>query len=73
MMYDRINRLLERAANSLAKRPGAPIMVGIGLVATNFLLQLFPGNEHWFVASNVLLHLGLIISLVGVLLIRPLG
>lgn len=72
-MNDRINHFLELAAEALARRPGVPILVALGLVALNFLLQLFPGGGNWFVDSNVSLHVGVIIGFIGVLLIRPLG
>ncbi|MGD2078613.1 MAG: hypothetical protein PVH18_09535 [Chloroflexota bacterium] len=72
-MDERINRFLERAADALAKRPGAPVLVAVGLVVVNFLLQLFPGPGYWLVDSNLLLHVGLIVGLIGILLIRPLG
>ena len=72
-MNDRINRFFERAADALAKRPGLPILVAICLVLINFILQFFPGSGHWFVDSDILLHVGVIIGLIGVLLIRPLG
>ncbi|MFN2222143.1 MAG: hypothetical protein ACK2UH_06300 [Candidatus Promineifilaceae bacterium] len=72
-MNDRINRFLERAADALAKRPGAPVLLAVGLVIVNFILRLFPGGGYWFVDSDILLHLGVIIGLLGILLIRPLG
>lgn len=72
-MDDRINRFLETAADALAKRPGIPVFVAIGLVLVNFLLQIVPGNSYWFVEANVCLHLGIIVGFIGLLLIRPLG
>lgn len=72
-MSDRINRFLERAADALAKRPGVPVFVAVGLIVVNFILQLVPGSGYWIVDSNVLLHLGLIIGFIGLLLIRALG
>lgn len=72
-MYDRINRLLERAADALAKRPGLPVLLAVGLVAINFILRLFPGSGYWVVDSDILLHVGVILGFIGVLLIRPLG
>jgi hypothetical protein len=72
-MNDRINRFLDRAADALAKRPGALVFVAIGLVLINFLLQIFPGTGAWIVDSNLFLHAGLIIGFLGILLIRALG
>lgn len=65
-----MNELLDKLSHFLGERPGLLPIIGIILVVVNLLLQFFRGN--WFVDSNVLLHLGLIISLVGMLLIRPL-
>jgi len=72
-MNDRINRFLERAADALAKRPGFPIFVAVGLIFVNFILQLIPGSGYWFVDSNVCLHVGVIVGFIGLLLVRPLG
>jgi hypothetical protein len=72
-MNERINRFLERFADLLARRPGLPIFIAVGLVAANLLLKLFPGTGHWYVDADLLLHLGVILGFIGVLLIRPLG
>lgn len=72
-MDDRINRILERLADALAKRPGFLVFVAIGLVLLNFVLQIFPGAGYWIVDANPFLHAGIIIGFIGLLLIRPLG
>jgi hypothetical protein len=46
-------------------------MIGILLVTVNAFLQFFPGSG-WFVETNLLLHLGVILALVGLLLARAL-
>lgn len=66
-----MNKLLDRLSHFLGKYPGLLPIIGLGLILLNLLLQVFPGN--WIVESNLFLHIGLLISLVGVLLIRPLG
>ena len=68
-----INRFVDRAGEFLARWPGFLPLVGIALIILNFLLQIFPGTGSWFVDSNLLLHLGLVIGVVGLLLIRPLS
>lgn len=65
-----MNDLLDKLSHFIGERPGLLPLIGIGLVILNFLLQFFPGN--WFVDSNFLLHIGVISSLIGILLIRPL-
>jgi len=51
----------------LARYKGVPVLVGILLIAVNFLLVVFAGDS-WMARTNVLLHLGLIIALFGELL-----
>jgi hypothetical protein len=72
-MDDFMNNLLDRASDSLARKPGMLPLLGIGLVLFNFLLQIFPGPGSWLVDSNLFLHLGLIVGLLGLMLVRALG
>ena len=65
-----MNDFLDKVGHFLGEKPGLLPLVGIGLIILNFVLQFLPAN--WFSDANVLLHLGLIVSLVGMLLIRPL-
>lgn len=72
-MDDFINRFVDNAAEFLAKRPGLLPLIGLALVVLNFLLQIFPGSGNWIVDTNFFLHLGLVLAIFGLLLIRPLG
>lgn len=72
-MDDFINSFVDKSADFLAKRPGLLPLVGLALIIFNFLLQIFPGSGYWIVDSNLFLHLGLIIAILGILLIRTLG
>ncbi len=65
-----MNDFLDKFSDFLSKYPGLLPLVGLGLIVLNLILQIFPGS--WFVDRNILLHLGLIISLIGLLMIRPL-
>ena len=68
-----MNELVERLNDFFAERPGILPLLGVFLVILNLLLQIFPGpGSGWFVDSNLLLHLGVIISIIGLLLIRAL-
>lgn len=69
-MDERINELVERINGFLVRKPGALPLVGLGLIVVNFVLQLFPGPEAWIARSNLFLHIGLILSLVGLLLVN---
>lgn len=72
-MDDFINRFVDNAADFLAKRPGLLPLFGLALIVLNFLLQIFPGSGTWVVDTNFFLHLGLVIAIFGLLLIRALG
>jgi hypothetical protein len=68
-MDEWINDMVERINEALERRPGMLPLLGVGFIVVNFLLQIFPGSGVWLVDSNLLLHLGLIVSIVGLLLI----
>lgn len=65
-----MNDFLDKMSDFLSKYPGFLPLLGLALIVINLVLQIFPGN--WFVDRNILLHIGLIVSLIGLLLIRPL-
>ena len=65
-----MNDLIDRIGHFLGEKPGLLPLIGIGLIILNFIFQLFPSN--WVANVNLFLHIGLIVSLVGILLIRPL-
>ncbi len=65
-----INELVERINSFFMRKPGVLPVVGLGLIVLNFLVQLYPGQGAWIAHSNLFLHLGLIISLVGLLLVN---
>lgn len=65
-----MNEFIDRLGDFFSKYPGLLPLVGLVLIIINLVLQFFPGS--WIVDSNLLLHLGLILSLIGLLLLRPL-
>jgi hypothetical protein len=65
-MLQKISLFLDRASEFIAARKGLLPMVGIGLVLLNLLFQLIPVG--WLTTSNLFLHLGIIIALIGILL-----
>lgn len=69
-MDQHINELVERINSFLVQRPGVLPLVGLGLILFNLLLQIYPGPETWIAASNLFLHLGLIITVIGLLLVN---
>ncbi|HLA87574.1 MAG TPA: hypothetical protein VJL10_06115 [Anaerolineales bacterium] len=66
-----ISRLLDILSDFLAHRKGLLPLLGIFLIICNLLLQfIFPGNL--LSATDLLLHLGLIIAIFGLMLSRAL-
>lgn len=66
-----MNEFFDKMSGFLSKRPGLLPLIGVFLIVINLILQLFP-TEMWLVRSNLFLHIGLIIGLIGLLLIKPL-
>ncbi|HLB47032.1 MAG TPA: hypothetical protein VJL59_08385 [Anaerolineales bacterium] len=47
-------------------------MIAILLVVINLILQFIPGIE-WLARTNILLHIGVIVGLLGILLSAAVG
>lgn len=62
-MLQRFNRFLDWLSENLAHRKGLLPLVGILLILVNLLLSLFASG--WLVETNLLLHLGVIIAIIG--------
>ncbi len=62
-----ISKLLDFISNFLARRKGLLPFIGIGFVIANYILQWFI-YPHWLAASNLCLHIGIIIAIFGMLL-----
>ena len=66
-MIDKFNRLLDRISEFLAQRKGLLPLIGIVLVLINGILQFIPASG-WVSDTNLLLHLGVIIAILGILI-----
>lgn len=66
-MGQKLNALVDVLSEFIAARKGLLILVGIVMVLCNALLQFIP-EIGWLGTSNLLLHLGIVIALIGVLL-----
>lgn len=66
-MNQLINRLLDGLSDYLAHRKGLLLLVALVLVVVNFLLELLP-SIGWLSESDFFLHLGVILTILGVLL-----
>lgn len=62
---------LTKLSGFIARYKGLPIMIAVGLIALNFLVQFMPLG--WLSTSNLFLHLGIVVGLIGVLLAEALG
>lgn len=69
-MDKRLNDLLERLNDFLVKWPSAVPLLGLLLIVLNFFLQIFPGPGVWLVDTHLFLHLGLITTVIGLLLVN---
>ncbi len=64
-----LSKLLDRISDYVSAHRGAPVLFGVALVVLNYILLIIPGVQLGFVeTTNLFLHLGVIIGLVGVLL-----
>ena len=63
-------RLIRRLSKWLAHSPGLPVLVALGLILLNFLLQLLPDRAivGWLVQTDLFLHLGLLLGFLAILL-----
>lgn len=66
--------LLDRLSQLLAQVRGLPIILGVGLVILNFILQFIDiAIIRWLANTNLFLHLGVALGLLGMLLSEALG
>jgi hypothetical protein len=63
-MNKRINQWIDNLSNFLAYKKGLLPMIGLGLIVVNMILHLIPG-AGWVETSNIFLHLGLILAILG--------
>lgn len=66
-MMRRTNAFLDRLSEYLAARKGLLPFLGVFLVIINFILQFFPGLG-WLSSSNLFLHVGVILAILGLML-----
>jgi hypothetical protein len=62
-----MSKLFDRLSEFLARRKGLLPLIGLVLITINLVMQfvLPPG---WLVSTNLLLHLGLIIAILGLMI-----
>jgi hypothetical protein len=62
-----MSKLLDLLSEYLAHRKGLLPIIGIVLILVNLILQ-FALEPFWLTTSNLLLHIGLIIAIIGLML-----
>jgi hypothetical protein len=62
-----ISKLLDWLSEFLAHRKGLLPLIGIAFIILNYLIQwtIYP---HWVAASNLCLHVGVVIAIFGLML-----
>lgn len=65
-MLERFSRLLDKVSEFLAARKGLLPLIGIALVLLNLIVQEL--QLGWLSTSDLLLHLGVVLALLGILL-----
>ncbi|MCU0512645.1 MAG: hypothetical protein MUE40_08735 [Anaerolineae bacterium] len=71
-----LNRLLQRVSTLLARQRGLPVVAGIALIITGFVLQLINLALNAPVVELIQVicqNGGILIALIGLLLAEPLG
>jgi hypothetical protein len=64
----RFSRLIDKASDYFAHRKGLLPLIGILLVVINYILPFIFGLDNVITASNLFLHLGIIIAIFGMML-----
>jgi len=69
-----LSRWIDRVSDYISGHRGVPILLGAVLVVLNYVLLIIPGVQLGFVeTTNLFLHIGVIVGLVGVVLGDALG
>jgi len=65
-----INRIIKVSLDFLARLPGLPVLLAVLLIVLNFIFRLLPDWPVvvWFVRTDMLLHIGLVLGFLGILL-----
>ena len=65
-----MNQLIDLLSEYLAHNKAMPVFLGVALVVLNYLLQFLPPLPvlQAIANTNLLLHLGIIVGLIGILI-----
>ncbi len=65
-MYQWLNKMVDKLSEYLAQRKGLLPLLGLLCIIINLILQFTFNN--WVQASNLFLHIGLILAILGFML-----
>lgn len=65
-MLESLSHFLDKVSSFLANRKGLLPLIGLVLILINFILQFVTAG--WLVESNLFLHLGLLLAIIGFML-----
>ncbi|MBN1874441.1 MAG: hypothetical protein JXA33_09445 [Anaerolineae bacterium] len=74
MKNEKLNKLLNDwlkvISDHLARHKGLPVLIAVGLVMVGLLLNLLPAWPviGWLAETELFLHLGVIVGLLGILI-----
>jgi hypothetical protein len=71
-----LSKLIENLSAGLARQRGLPIVLGVVLIAISFIVHLVnlgQPSEVLDLLWSITHHIGLLLSLIGFLLVQPLG
>ncbi len=63
-----LSKLVDNGSNYFAHRKGLLPLIGIVLIIINYILLLIFGDHNIVTASNLFLHLGVIVAIFGLML-----
>ena len=66
-MKKNISTFLDKLSEFLAPRKGLLPLLGVLLILINYLLQFFPA-AGWVAETDLFLHLGILLAILGILL-----
>jgi hypothetical protein len=63
---EKFSQFIDKLSNFFAPRKGLLPIIGMGLIILNFFIGLLPLG--WLSSSDLLLHLGIVIAILGLML-----
>ncbi len=60
-----LNKIIDKLSEFLASRKGLLPLLGLVLILINLCLQVFPAS--WIRDSNLFLHLGIMLAIIGLM------